>query len=286
MLDDIPFTRKIIQTISVILPRTRFVLFLIGALFFIYSILGMELFSFLRYNEEIDGFNQNYNDFLSAFFALIKFSTFESPINQIQDGIQTSQPNFVCFEIASYEEFEKYGQNGCGSPFLAGFFFISFHFILNVFLMSIFIGTIVDGYAEIKQMEDCKITRNFISKLVAEWSNIDQEAKGYISYHQLWHFCPVFMRLYEEDKSFKNISTVPLAKERSEFLQKVKVEAYEAEDGILCVNFHSLLVSLTKFYIENIKSESIVEEKVHTVLEIKTDLEKKPSIKGIYDVRV
>ena len=106
MLDDIPFTRKIIQTISVILPRTRFVLFLIGALFFIYSILGMELFSFLRYNEEIDGFNQNYDDFLSAFFALIKFSTLESPINQIQDGIQTSQPNFVCFEISSYEEFE------------------------------------------------------------------------------------------------------------------------------------------------------------------------------------
>ena len=102
MLNEIPLTQKVTQTLSSILPRTRFVLLLIAVLLFVYSILGMELFCFLRYNEELDGFNQNYDDFLSALFTLIKFSTLESPINQIRDGIQTSQPNFVCFEISSY----------------------------------------------------------------------------------------------------------------------------------------------------------------------------------------
>ena len=75
MLDEILFTQKAIQTLFTILPRTRFALLLIGVLFFIYSIVGVELFCFMRYNEEIDGLNQSYDDFLSALSALIKFST-------------------------------------------------------------------------------------------------------------------------------------------------------------------------------------------------------------------
>ena len=60
VLDEIPYTQKIVQTLSIILPRTRFVLLLIAVLFFVSSIVGMELFCFLRYNKEIDGFNQSY----------------------------------------------------------------------------------------------------------------------------------------------------------------------------------------------------------------------------------
>lgn len=74
MLDEIPFAQKIIQTLSIILPRTRFVLLLIGVFFFIYAITGMELFCFLKHNVEIDGFFQSYEDFISAFFTLLKFS--------------------------------------------------------------------------------------------------------------------------------------------------------------------------------------------------------------------
>lgn len=55
---------------------------------FIYSIIGMELFAFLKPSTEIDEFNQNYTEFFSAIFALIKFSTMESPINQISDAAQ------------------------------------------------------------------------------------------------------------------------------------------------------------------------------------------------------
>ena len=60
MLDEIPYTHKITQTLSIILPRTRFVLLLIAAVFFVYSIVGVELFCFLRHSQEIDGFNQSY----------------------------------------------------------------------------------------------------------------------------------------------------------------------------------------------------------------------------------
>ena len=102
MLDEIPFTKRIIQTLSIILPRTRFFLLLVGALFYIYAILGVELFCFLRNGNEIDGFNQSYSDFISALLSLVKFSILESPIDQIKDAMQTSKPNFICFEITTY----------------------------------------------------------------------------------------------------------------------------------------------------------------------------------------
>ena len=173
-MDEIPFTQKILQTLSLILPRTRFVLLLVGVWLFMYAIVGVELFCFLRHNQEIDGVNQSYEDFFSALSALLKFSILESPVDQLKDAMQTSQPNFVCFEIPSYEEFEKYGQNGCGQPILAIIFFTTFNFTLNMFLMPIFIGVIVDGYLDMKNLENSEITRKFVSRATEEWSKIDQ----------------------------------------------------------------------------------------------------------------
>ena len=269
-----------VQTLSIILPRTRFVLLLIGVFFFVFSIVGMELFCFLRPNQEIDGINQSYEDFFSALSALLKFSIMEAPIEQIKDAMQTSQPNFVCFEISSYEEFEKYGQNGCGRPLLAALFFIVFHSILNFLLIPIFIATIVDGYAETKELENSAITRNFISKLTEEWNEIDREAKGHISYHQFWHFCPAFMKLFEQEKSLKDIGS--LARKKSDFLESVDVEVYESEEGVTCVDFHSLIVCLTKVYLEKASGSPIKEEEPHTIIRTKRSLAEIQSRKSLF----
>lgn len=89
--------RKLLNAIATILPRTSNILLLIAITLFIYAIIGMEMFSYLRPNVELDVFNQNYSNFSSALFALVKFSTMENPIQQISDAAQISQPNFVCF---------------------------------------------------------------------------------------------------------------------------------------------------------------------------------------------
>lgn len=58
-----------------VLPQTSNIALIILVTLFIYAIIGMELFAFLRPSDELDVFNQNYTDFPSALFALIKFST-------------------------------------------------------------------------------------------------------------------------------------------------------------------------------------------------------------------
>ena len=56
--------------------------------------------------------------------------------------------------------------------------------------------------------------------------------------------------------------------DRSGFLEKVRVEVYESEEGVACVGFHSLVASLTKVYLETVSDEIIQEGKAHTVIEL------------------
>jgi hypothetical protein len=39
----------------------------------------------------------------------------EAPFQQISDAAQNMTPNFICQEINTYDDFLKYGRNGCGN---------------------------------------------------------------------------------------------------------------------------------------------------------------------------
>ena len=77
VLDQVPFAQKVFQTIFSIFPRILNLLMILAITLFIYSDLGMEMFCFLKNNNELDFFNQNYAFFINSLFALLKFSTME-----------------------------------------------------------------------------------------------------------------------------------------------------------------------------------------------------------------
>ena len=255
MLDQFPFAQKVFQTIFSILPRTLNLLMILAITLFIYSVVGMELFCFLKHNNEIDGFNQNYESFTNALLALIKFSTMESPIEQIKDTSQTFQPNFVCFQITEYEQFQTYGQNGCGHPLLSFLFFGSFHFLFSMFLFPTLIALIVDAYSDIKKDENSIVNKSIISKLVEEWKEVDEEGKGYIPYSSFWQFYLGFLKIHK-GKDRLNFGS------KQKVLEKLNLTVYELE-GEYCFRFHEAIENLVKMYLEAQLSESIVENEVH-----------------------
>ena len=149
-------------------------------------------------------------------------------------------------------------------------FFFSFHFVLNMFLMPIFIGTVVEGYAEIKEQESSAITRNFIFKITEEWARIDREAEGRISCEELWLFCPVFMKIFSEEKSLKNFDISLFLASKSDFFEAASIRTFE-EEGVAFVSFHGLVLGLTRLYLERVSKRSIREVKAHTLVELKTE---------------
>ena len=89
--------KKMMNSLISVLPQTTNLLIIMLCTLFIYTIVGMELFSYLKINAELNSYDQHYRNFETALFSLIKFSLNENPIDQLSDAAQHSGPNFVCF---------------------------------------------------------------------------------------------------------------------------------------------------------------------------------------------
>lgn len=159
VLSEFTFMRKLFNSLVTVIPQTINILLIILTVFFIYSVIGMELFSYLKFNTELNQHDQNYRDFSSSVFALVKFSLNESPIMQIINAGQEISPNFVCFDINSYEDFIRYGQMGCGSKAYSYAFFLSFHLIFSLVLMPTLMAVTFDVYSEVIREEEALVTK-------------------------------------------------------------------------------------------------------------------------------
>ena len=126
---------------------------------YIYTAIGVNLFGYLKFNKELNEYDQNYTCFSSALYALIKFSTMESPILQISEASTQQGPNFVCFEVLTYDDYLIYGQNGCGNKIMSYGFFLSFHIIYSLILISTVMAITVDAYSQVHKEEHAQVNK-------------------------------------------------------------------------------------------------------------------------------
>jgi len=145
-MNDIDFVRKMINSLVSIFPQTSNIWLLIFVTLVSYGVIGVYFFGYLKISPELNEFDQNYTNLPSAIYALIKFSTLESPILQIIESTATMQPNSVCFDLYSYNDFVEHGRMGCGSP-VGYVFFLSFHVVYSLILLSTLLAIIVDAYS-------------------------------------------------------------------------------------------------------------------------------------------
>ena len=139
-----------------------------------YTFLGIELFGYLKPNTELNEFDQHYRNFFAALFSLIKFSTWEAPIDQISNASQQMAPNNICFEINSYEDYVKYGQNGCGSSIKAYLFFFTFHIFYSMIMISSLTANIFSSFCDVKKQEAITVDEFQLEKVTEEWNNFDK----------------------------------------------------------------------------------------------------------------
>lgn len=140
-----------INSLVSIFPQTSNIWLLIFIVLFTYAVIGIYFFGYLKISPELNEFDQNYTDLPSAMYALIKFSTLESPMIQIIDSTAEIQPNSVCYEIHSYSDFLQHGRMGCGRPTAGYIFFLSFQLIYTMILLSTLLAVIVDAYSEVRR---------------------------------------------------------------------------------------------------------------------------------------
>ena len=105
------------------------------------------MFAYLRTQQYIDGYNLHFRNFTSAMFSLVRVASAEFWWALLVDSAHTQEPNFACIYMDGYEDFVKYGYNGCGTSY-AYLFYISFHLIFSLMILNLFIASIIGAYEE------------------------------------------------------------------------------------------------------------------------------------------
>ncbi|XP_061892789.1 voltage-dependent P/Q-type calcium channel subunit alpha-1A isoform X14 [Entelurus aequoreus] len=162
-----------------------YVCLLIAMLFFIYAIIGMQLFGNIAIEEDGDSaINQhnNFRTFVQALMLLFRSATGEA-WHDIMLSCLGGKP---CDELSGNTEPE------CGSQ-VAYLYFVSFIFFCSFLMLNLFVAVIMDNF-EYLTRDSSILGPHHLDEYVRIWAEYDPAACGRISCRQMYdmlrHMCP------------------------------------------------------------------------------------------------
>ena len=145
--------RLLFNTLIVSIPSIVNIGTLLLLLFFIYAVIGMQLFSFIPDNDEVNQ-RANFRSFGSAMFLLLRFSTGEN-WNGFMRSIMVNTSDCVMFPkynpdapwCLTDEDYPTCTEiNGCGADFSAFIYFYSFTLLISFVIMNLFVGIVLEAF--------------------------------------------------------------------------------------------------------------------------------------------
>ena len=211
----------LITTLPAILNIGAFLLLFM----FVYSILGMNLFGYIRLQDGISS-KANFSSFGLSFITLLRASTGEDWSRLMKDGARRFGPNFVCYNVGSYEEYLQYGQMNCGTNY-AYVYFITYQLVLSMILINLFMAVIIKTFEETSKAESFLIPSHNFTQFVDSWKKIDGDATAFIPTKTIEDF---FLSL-EQPMGWKGKKNLTRAK-KSHFVSSLELPIYQFEEGI------------------------------------------------------
>ncbi|XP_070615693.1 LOW QUALITY PROTEIN: voltage-dependent N-type calcium channel subunit alpha-1B [Erythrolamprus reginae] len=152
-----------------------YVCLLIAMLFFIYAIIGMQVFGNIALDDEsaINRHN-NFQTFLQALMLLFRSATGEA-WHEIMLACLSNQP---C------DEHSNLSKNECGSDF-AYFYFVSFIFLCSFLMLNLFVAVIMDNF-EYLTRDSSILGPHHLDEFIRVWAEYDPAACGRISYTDMY----------------------------------------------------------------------------------------------------
>ncbi|KAM9848256.1 voltage-dependent R-type calcium channel subunit alpha-1E [Aulostomus maculatus] len=160
-----------------------YVCLLIAMLFFIYAIIGMQVFGNIKLNEETH-INQhnNFKSFFGALMLLFRSATGESwqeIMLSCLGGQQCEPDSSLPAAVLTSDQ-----EGGCGSDF-AYFYFVSFIFFSSFLMLNLFVAVIMDNF-EYLTRDSSILGPHHLDEFVRIWGEYDRAACGRIHYTDMY----------------------------------------------------------------------------------------------------
>uniref|UniRef100_A0A8C9TMV5 Voltage-dependent N-type calcium channel subunit alpha n=1 Tax=Scleropages formosus TaxID=113540 RepID=A0A8C9TMV5_SCLFO len=205
-----------------------YVCLLIAMLFFIYAIIGMQVFGNIELNEDTEiNHHNNFRTFFQALMLLFRSATGEA-WHEIMLSCLSQRP---CDEGS--------GSNGkeCGSDF-AYFYFVSFIFLCSFLMLNLFVAVIMDNF-EYLTRDSSILGPHHLDEFIRVWAEYDPAACGRIPYMDMYNLLRVISPPLGLGKKCPN---------RVAYKRLVKMNMPIAEDNT--VHFTSTLMALIRTALE------------------------------------
>ncbi|XP_062855667.1 voltage-dependent R-type calcium channel subunit alpha-1E [Trichomycterus rosablanca] len=160
-----------------------YVCLLIAMLFFIYAIIGMQVFGNIKLNEETH-INQhnNFKTFFGALMLLFRSATGES-WQEIMLSCLGGQRCELDPSLGSGLNLTE-PDGGCGTDF-AYFYFVSFIFFSSFLMLNLFVAVIMDNF-EYLTRDSSILGPHHLDEFVRMWGQYDRAACGRIHYTDMY----------------------------------------------------------------------------------------------------
>ncbi|XP_019909067.2 voltage-dependent N-type calcium channel subunit alpha-1B isoform X2 [Esox lucius] len=152
-----------------------YVCLLIAMLFFIYAIIGMQVFGNIELHEE-SAIN-HHNNFQTFFQALMLL--FRSATGEAWHEIMLS-----CLSNRPCDKLSGSGGKECGSDF-AYFYFVSFIFLCSFLMLNLFVAVIMDNF-EYLTRDASILGPHHLDEFIRVWAEYDPAACGRITYLDMY----------------------------------------------------------------------------------------------------
>lgn len=162
------------------LPGLVNIAMLLGLIIFIYAIIGMSSFGYVKKSNGITDV-VNFETFGNSMLLLFRVGT-AAGWNTILDPLMVSEPDCD-------PNMDNGGPNGnCGNRFLAVFFFVSYILIIFLIMINMYIAVILENFNEAQQQEEIGVTDDDLETFIQVWEEFDPKATHYIHVNQLSDF--------------------------------------------------------------------------------------------------
>lgn len=109
IIGKIEFLKKIFITIKCVLPQATNLLILLIIFMVMYSLIGIELFAYLKPQKYVNGIDIHFQNAYFSFYSLMRVVTTDGWFTIMADCGRARQPNFPCFSVKTYEDYQNYG---------------------------------------------------------------------------------------------------------------------------------------------------------------------------------
>ena len=105
----IPYLKKLFTVLRVVLPQVANMAILLFTVVLIYGVIGVEFFAYIKPQSMVGGKNIHFRNPFISMMNLVRCLTGEMWFLQLADCSRKIQPNFVCNQISTFEDYKKFG---------------------------------------------------------------------------------------------------------------------------------------------------------------------------------